>query len=131
VVFLFGAKSFYFITKYLCLSIYCFTYLVPFLVAVNIRSLIFNYYIYFLYMKRLCFGRVGFKSKKRSLSHLSLFVCAVHPPLSLTQFACISLSLSLSLCNMIVLRSLPMTRVTEQRHPMSHLRYAAFDRRCG
>jgi hypothetical protein len=40
VVFLFGAKSFHFITKYLCLSLYCFTYLVACLVVVNLRVFI-------------------------------------------------------------------------------------------
>jgi hypothetical protein len=40
VVFLFGAKSFHFITKYLCLSLYCFTYLVACLVVVNFRVFI-------------------------------------------------------------------------------------------
>jgi hypothetical protein len=35
-VFLFSTKSFHFVTKYMCLSLYCFTYLVSWLVVVNL-----------------------------------------------------------------------------------------------
>jgi len=65
-----------------------------------------------------------------SSSPLSRLDGVAHPPLSLDSHS-LSLLSSLSLCNTIVssMRSLPMTKVTEQSHPKSPsliVRYVAF-----
>jgi hypothetical protein len=65
-----------------------------------------------------------------SSSPLSRLDGAAHPALSL-DYHSLSLLSSLFLCNTIVLstRSFPMTRVTEQSHPMSPslmVRYVSF-----